>query len=201
MKPIQIFVPLPNRNYIEMSLRPLFLVFFAAFVIGCAPTAPVITRKPPVPTTTSSNQSYDEDLSVVRPRYKEVPIADNATKKTESKPTSISQPLQLVNKQVDAILDTLSIQNRALRFAVGYRIQIYAGNLRTEADDAKLFVYQNYPELIPYIAFTSPTYRVKIGDFMNRLDAERYLRQVKQQFASAIILPDKIDLKKSLLVK
>jgi hypothetical protein len=128
-------------------------------------------------------------------------VVDNSTKKIESKPTTLSQPLQLVNKQVDAILDTISIQNRALRFAVGYRIQIYAGNLRTEADDAKLFVYQNYPELIPYIAFISPTYRVKVGDFMNKLDAECYLQQVRQQFASAIILPEKIDLKKSLLVK
>jgi hypothetical protein len=185
-----------------MSLRLLFLVFFAAFVVGCAPTVPVVTRKSPVSTpTASSNQSYDEDLSAVRPRYKEMSVVDNSTKKIESKPTTLSQPLQLVNKQVDAILDTISIQNRALRFAVGYRIQIYAGNLRTEADDAKLFVYQNYPELLPYITFISPTYRVKVGDFMNKLDAECYLQQVRQQFASAIILPEKIDLKKSLLVK
>ncbi len=184
-----------------MSSRlPLFL-FFVVIVVGCAPTAPVVVnRKPSAPINTSS-QSYDEDLSIVRPRYKDTPITNNSTKKPEPKPTTLSQPLQLVNKQVDAILDTISIQNRALRFAVGYRIQIYAGNLRTEADDAKLFVYQNYPELLPYIAFTSPTYRVKVGDFMNKLDAERYLQQVRQQFSSAIILQDKIDLKKSLLVK
>ncbi len=183
-----------------MSSRLLLFLIFVAFVAGCAPTAPVVvTRKPSAPINTYS-QSYDEDLSAVRPRYKDTPI-DNTIKKPEANPTALSQPLLLVNKQVDAILDTISIQNRALRFAVGYRIQIYAGNLRTEADDAKLFVYQNYPELLPYIAFTSPTYRVKVGDFMNKLDAERYLQQVRQQFSSAIILQDKIDLKKSLLVK
>jgi hypothetical protein len=185
-----------------MSFRLFILLFISSCIVGCAPaTIPTTTRKPSsLPT---SNQSYDEDLSVVRPRYKDNPVVDNATKKPEPKPTPTTplQSIQLVNKQVDAILDTISIQNKALRFAVGYRIQVYAGNLRTDADAAKLFVYQNYPELLPYIAFTSPTYRVKIGDFMNKLDADRYLQQVRQQFMSAIILPDKIDLKKSLLVK
>jgi SPOR domain len=191
--------------YTKMFLRLVSILFVWLFVVGCA-SAPIITssRKPAptTPSTPSNNESYDEDFSVVRPRYKETTIPENLPKKVETKTTTTaSQTNMVVNKQVDAILDTMAIQNKALRYAVGYRIQIYVGNLRTDADAAKLFTYQTYPELLPYMTFTSPTYRVKVGDFMNKLDAERYFQQLRQQFPSSVILQDKIDLKKSLLVK
>jgi SPOR domain len=51
------------------------------------------------------------------------------------------------------------------------------------------------------LVYNQPTYRVRIGDFMTRLEAERYLQQVRHQYESAVILPEKIDLKKSLMVK
>ena len=75
------------------------------------------------------------------------------------------------------------------------------GSTRKDADDAKLYTYQTFPELNPYLMYSQPTYRVRIGDFMNRIDAERYLEQVRTRYASAVVLAEKIDLKKSLLIK
>jgi len=182
-----------------MSFKTAFFAFsIAGFLVGCASSKPIVYKKPI--TNTDAYANYDEDLTVVRPRYKEPTIAENSPKKTEVKRVLSDQPLH-VNRQLDAAADTIAARNRAIRYAAGYRIQVYVGNVRQEADNARLVTYQTYPELNPYLTYTPPTYRIRIGDFMTRLEAERYLQQVRQQFEAAVVLPEKIDLKKSLMVK
>ncbi|MEZ4905619.1 MAG: SPOR domain-containing protein [Spirosomataceae bacterium] len=75
-------------------------------------------------------------------------------------------------------------------------MQIYVGNIRKEADDARLYTYQAFPELNPYLIYNQPTYRVRIGDFMTRLEAERYLQQIRSRHEASVVVPEKIDLKK-----
>jgi hypothetical protein len=151
----------------------------------------------------SSSSVYGEDLSKVRPRFEYTePKEPVAEKKTESlpatKPTD-SKPLY-INKKLDVALDSLSKQNKAIKYISGYRIQIYVGNVRQEADAAKSYVYQALPDLTPYVSYSQPTYRVKAGDFIYRSDAEQYLETIKAQYSSAVILADRVEIKKSLMV-
>ena len=171
----------------------ILLLIWGSVFMGCASSKPVRS------TTVDTYSNYDEDLSAVRPTYKEAAPVESA-KKPEVKRVLSDQPLH-INRKLDAVMDTIASKNRAIRFASGYRIQIYVGNTRKEADDARLFTYQTFPELNPYLVYSQPTYRVRIGDFMTRLEAERYLQHVRNRYESAVILAEKIDLKKSLMVK
>lgn len=92
-------------------------------------------------------------------------------------------------------------QNKAIKFISGFRIQLYVGNVRQEADNAKAYVYQLFPDLNPYMSYSQPTYRVKAGDFMYRSDAEHYLEQIRGQYSSAVILADRVDIKRSLMIR
>ena len=170
----------------------------AVLLIGCVTSKSVGTKST---TTVDPYSTYDEDFTAIRPRYKETVTSESATaKKPEVKRVLSDQPLH-INRQLDAVVDTIALRNKSIRFAAGFRIQIYVGNTRKEADDARLYSYQTFPELNPYMVYNQPTYRIRIGDFMTRLDAERYLQQVRQRYESAVVVPEKIDLKKSLLVK
>ncbi len=170
----------------------------SVLLVGCVTSKPVSTKST---TPVDPYSTYDEDFTAIRPRYKETVSTDATTaKKSEVKRVMSDQPLH-INRQLDAIVDTIATRNKAIRFAAGFRIQIYVGNIRKEADEARLYSYQSFPELNPYMVYTQPTYRIRIGDFMTRLDAERYLQQVRQRYESAVVVPEKIDLKKSLLVK
>lgn len=172
------------------------VIIVGAILVGCASSKPMgATSK-----TIDPYSNYDEDLSLVRPRYKEAPAPEPATKKADVKRVLSDQPLH-INRQLDAAVDTIAARNRAIRFAAGYRVQIYVGNTRKEADDARLYTYQAFPELNPYLVYNQPTYRVRIGDFMTRLEAERYLQQIRNRYEASAIVPEKIDLKKSLMVK
>jgi hypothetical protein len=51
------------------------------------------------------------------------------------------------------------------------------------------------------LTFQQPVYKVKVGDFLNRMDAERYFASIKETYPSALILPDKVEIKKGMFVK
>ena len=182
----------------DMTLKKKFLWALHLGIIlisGCAKKSVV-----------SSGSEYREDLSAVRPRYEYVEPAvvtrtePAAPAKSNNVPKAdVDKPLY-VNKKLESVLDTLAKQNKAIRYINGFRIQIYVGNVRHEADGAKSYIYQAFPDLNPYVSYTQPTYRVKVGDFMYRSDAEQYLDLIREQYASAVILADRVDIKRSLMV-
>ncbi len=162
-------------------------------------------------TTAASYNDYSEDLSAARPVFSPAPrpatsapaplpsgrVSDNPRRQGQVLPAEALH----VNRRLDALLDTIAVQNRRVRYAPGYRVQVYVGNERAAADAAKLQLYQQFPELSAYMSYQQPTYRLKVGDFMRKLDAERYFSKLRTMFTSAQMQPDKVDVRRGLLIK
>lgn len=179
--------------------------------MGCASSRPTVSNRSSV-----DYNSYDEDLSAVRPVYN-MPSSGkvsnvkrpNSTSSTTTSPSRkpeaprVVAPAEVlyVNKRLDVVMDTIAVKNKAVRYAPGFRIQVYVGNQRQEVDAAKLLIYQNFPELNPYLTYNQPTYRLKVGDFMHRIDAERYYASIRQLLPAAQLQPDKIEVRRSLSIK
>lgn len=179
---------------------------------GCASSRPAVSGRSAV-----DYNEYNEDLSSVRPVYK-VPTATapvsrpaapaatlpaTPTAPRRSEPRKVGGPAEAlhVNRRLDSVLDTIAVQNRSIRYAPGYRVQVYVGNQRQEVESIKLLIYQKFPELSAYLSYSQPTYKLKVGDFMRRLDAEHYYSSIRQLIASAQLRPDKVDIRRSLLLK
>jgi hypothetical protein len=47
-----------------------------------------------------------------------------------------------------------------------------------------------------YIIYNEPNFKVRAGDFRTRLEASKILEQVRSQFSSVFIIPEKINLPK-----
>ncbi|WP_240625844.1 SPOR domain-containing protein [Spirosoma pollinicola] len=168
-------------------------------------------------TTTSAvdYNSYNEDLSSTRPVYNAAPaVAPTAPatvttpampvttpRRTDTRKPSMPVEALHINRRLDMVLDTIATQNRSIRYAPGFRIQVYVGTVRKEVDDIRLLISQNFPELSPYLSYNLPTYKLKIGDFMRRMDAERYYASVRRLIGSAQLQADKVDIRRSLLIK
>jgi hypothetical protein len=175
----------------------LFLLLWGAF---SACSSSFLSRN-------KATNSYSEDLSKFRPRYEYVDkfVESKATpegvssKSTVNETTAHAGKSASVDKELATILQTINQQNKAVKFMPGFRIQIYVGNIRSEADGAKAYVYRNFPDMSPYITFSQPTYRVKIGDFMTKSEAEQVLSSIKQQYPTSVIIADKIEIEKGLL--
>lgn len=190
-----------------------FCVLGLLIMTGCASSRPVSSGRSVV-----DYNSYTEDLSLVRPVYNTTSTNVGTTNKPTSPATATKTPVATprknetrkpntpveamhVNRRLDLVLDTIAAENRSVRYAPGFRVQVYVGNQREEADAAKLLIYQNFPELSPYLSYNQPTYKLKVGDFMRRMDAERYYALIRRLVSSAQLQPDKVDIRRSLLIK
>ncbi|AUD07266.1 SPOR domain-containing protein [Spirosoma pollinicola] len=122
-------------------------------------------------------------------------------RRTDTRKPSMPVEALHINRRLDMVLDTIATQNRSIRYAPGFRIQVYVGTVRKEVDDIRLLISQNFPELSPYLSYNLPTYKLKIGDFMRRMDAERYYASVRRLIGSAQLQADKVDIRRSLLIK
>ncbi len=169
----------------------IFLLVFALF--SCAKKVVLVAEK-----KQEKVVDYQEDLSEFRfllDPEKEILVTENTTLQ-EAKITS--EPMY-INDKIDALLAKRTEKNKGIKYANGFRIQLYVGRDRKTADDAKIFIYQNYPTINPYLTYSLPIYKLKVGDFITRPDAERVLNQLKDQYPEAMILSEKIDVKKSFL--
>jgi hypothetical protein len=78
----------------------------------------------------------------------------------------------------------------------GFRILIINTNKRDEAIAAKTRVYSYFPELKAYLIYQSPYFRLKVGNFREREEAEVYQRKLKKYFPNgAFIMNDIIEVK------
>lgn len=83
----------------------------------------------------------------------------------------------------------------------GYRVQIFMeiGNEAIRhAESMKRKFTEAFPELPVYLSYDQPYYRLRVGDFRNRLEAEKYMRLIKPKFSLAFVTADIINPPKAL---
>ncbi|MFM2361909.1 MAG: hypothetical protein RLZZ316_811 [Bacteroidota bacterium] len=99
----------------------------------------------------------------------------------------------LVKKQAQINEETT---RDARRSAPGYRIQVINTSDRTAAINAKTKVYQLYPELKAYLLYQAPYFRLKVGNFKDRKEAEEYFKMLSKEFPRGVnIVRDVIEVK------
>ena len=77
--------------------------------------------------------------------------------------------------------------------ANGYRVQFFSSTNRAEAYNAQQRFNERFPELRTYITYREPNFKVRAGDFRTRLEATKYLQQIRTAFPTLIIISEKIN--------
>src|SRR5829696_4990834 len=77
----------------------------------------------------------------------------------------------LMKKQADV---NAAIKRATARTAKGYRLLVINTNKRDEAIAAKTKIYTNFPELKAYLVYQSPYFKLKVGNFKTREEAQQY---------------------------
>lgn len=99
----------------------------------------------------------------------------------------------LVKKQIQ-YLDEATRDAR--RNQKGFRILVINTNKRDEALAAKSKVYSHFPELKSYLIYQSPYFKLKVGNFKERKDAEDYQRKLQVYFPTGVyVMNDIVEVK------
>ena len=98
----------------------------------------------------------------------------------------------LLKKQGDV---NAAIRRANARTAKGYRLLVVNTNKRDEAIAAKTKVYTNFPELKAYLIYQSPYFKLKVGNFRTREEAQQYQRNLGYYFPKGVfVIPDIIEI-------
>jgi len=164
----------------------LFVAVAGLLITGCKPSQQ--TTK----TTSSQDGKYSEDLSSLRP--KEELVHNNASTPDNIKrdPKAYVEAKFTVNKQLDAVLDSIDQMNLNARFVEGFTIQVYSGKNREEALNVKKQLTLSAPNLTTEVQYEQPNFKVKSGKYFTRLEAQKDFEQIKKSFPTAIVVPGQI---------
>lgn len=67
----------------------------------------------------------------------------------------------------------------------GFRAQIFSGNLRTSKDEAfkrEKEIKEIFPELVTYVSYVAPFWRLRIGDYRSHEEAYHTMRVLMNAF-------------------
>ena len=102
-----------------------------------------------------------------------------------------------LNVSQDSKIETL-IQKQKQLYSIdsssnGYRIHIFMeiGNEALKHAEAMKRKFENaFPDIPVYLTYAEPYFRLRVGDFRNRVEAEKCLRRIKPQFREAFVTSD-----------
>jgi hypothetical protein len=122
-------------------------------------------------------------------RINSVSAQDHDVTDVETKIIQDSRVDILVNKHIQI--------NQSLNTMDGFRIQVFSDsgiNSKNKAQSAQSEFQARFPSVGVYLSFKSPNYKVRIGDFRTKLDAQRFLVELTADFPNAFIITDQINL-------
>lgn len=110
---------------------------------------------------------------------------------------SISSVVVHKDPRLDLLVKRQAAINAAVKKATphtarGFRLLVANTNNRNEAIAAKTKVYTLFPELKAYLAYQSPYYKLKVGNFQTRAEAESYRKTMTSMFPKGVFIVNDI---------
>ena len=112
---------------------------------------------------------------------------------------SFAQSRGSLNVNQDSRIESLIAKQRRIynvdsSFS-GYRIHIFmeiGNDALKHAEQVKRRFENAFPDIPVYLTYSEPHFRLRVGDFRNRVEAEQCLRRIKPKFKEAFVTADMI---------
>ena len=95
-----------------------------------------------------------------------------------------------VNIDQDKDISTLLEYKKDLSTVDLYKIQVFQGN-RSGAEEAKTKFESTYDEWSISMEYETPNYKIWVGNFRSRLEADKALIKIKKNYTNAFIFKPK----------
>lgn len=93
------------------------------------------------------------------------------------------------DEKISDLMETISEADIPLE---GYRIQLSFGR-KEEVNEIRSEFLKMYPECSAYVSWLQPNFRLRVGDFRTRLQAERFKNEIRDNYPSCYIVRDYIE--------
>jgi SPOR domain len=102
---------------------------------------------------------------------------------------------ELIRQQIQINEETTRDSRRNMP---GFRIQVINSTDRNKVFAAKAKIYQEFPDLKPYLLYQPPNFKLRVGNFKTQEEAEDFEKQLSSLFPTGLfIIRDVIEVKLS----
>ncbi|MDF2454790.1 MAG: hypothetical protein K0R51_783 [Cytophagaceae bacterium] len=170
-------------------MRTIYLIIGMSVLLmlaSCKGTSKVSSSTP--------SKKVEEDLS----KYMYKPKSLDNSKKTETPAVVNTQGITFekhINGTINPLMDSIAVSNKRYHSAPGYRIMVYSGNSSEESAAVRKEVYEWSRDYEVYTQYKQPAFRVKVGNFEDRINANYVYSDLVKFFPNAVIIPDQIEIK------
>ncbi len=98
-----------------------------------------------------------------------------------------------LNEEKDARLELMIQDYMEQKEIEGYRVQLYSGQSRLEAMQIKTSLVQKEEKVKTYLIYKQPNFKIRLGDFKDRFQAQKQLLEYKEEYPGAFIVKDAIE--------
>tara|TARA_B100002019_G_C21152214_1_gene538838 strand:- start:1 stop:360 length:360 start_codon:yes stop_codon:yes gene_type:complete len=102
----------------------------------------------------------------------------------------------------DPRIDSLMMQQTEINYqkdgVSGFRIQIKNTTTQKDANALRARFSRDFPELKSYLRYNAPYYKIRIGDYLTKLEAQKDLIKIKTKYKGAYPVPCSINLEEVL---
>ncbi len=111
--------------------------------------------------------------------------------KIESDSLKKSHTTLVKDSRIDKLNETYTSSYKLM----GYRVQIYSGNSKQPAREARQRFSQLYRQTKAHESYEQPYFKVKVGDFKTKLDALKLKNDLSKHFPNCFIVESEIEFK------
>lgn len=115
-----------------------------------------------------------------------ISIISNAQNKKEGGVVILS------DEKIDELVTKRS--NMKKMTSTGYRIQIFFSEDKEELNNIRLKFIKQFPKVETYITFDAPNYLLRVGDFSDKNQAEKFKKEIQQIYPENFILKTNINI-------
>jgi len=164
----------------------MLLLFLAGAILNCCSAQLA---------GSTGNTAHSENLAAYRPKLAGDSPSKDVLVMAPAEKVYVATPVLNVNKKVDAVLDSIDRLNQSRKFVDGYTLQVYSGTNREEAMDTKRRMASEVPDLTADLQYDQPKFKVTVGTYFSRLEAQKDLTEIKQFFPNTILVPERVPIR------
>lgn len=75
----------------------------------------------------------------------------------------------------------------------GYRVQIISSSTKSVVDGERAKFMSSNKGTKSYIDYKAPNFRLRVGNYRNKLEAQKFQQEIKETFPNTLVISDSID--------
>ena len=95
------------------------------------------------------------------------------------------------DKKIDDLIKNKSNVRRVT--TAGYRVQLFFSTDKEKVNEIRMKFIKQYPKMETYITFDAPIYILRVGDFTEKNDAERFKKEIFREYPENFIIKTAIN--------